>query len=97
MDQRTAANNLMRDKSISSPAQNSIRRLDELEGGQAGLIVSIKARSPEQLQELIAIGISPCSIVRMIENYAHHVVFKVDHKKFAADKEIASEIFVRTV
>jgi|SRR6266498_1566809 len=56
---------------------------------------SDRTNTPEQLRELMAMGISPNAVVRMIDNYARHVIFNVDHKKFAADKEITSGIAVQ--
>jgi len=78
-------------------AQNKIKQLDELEAGQTGLIVSIKAKTPENSQMLMAMGISSYAVVRMINNYPHHIIFKIDHRKFAADKEIGAMIFIQPV
>jgi ubiquinone/menaquinone biosynthesis C-methylase UbiE len=89
------------DELLISQAQTSIKSLPALERGQAGWIISIQTNIPEHLQELLVMGISPCATVRMIANYAHYVVFKVDNggytKEFAADIEIAAEITVQVL
>jgi Fe2+ transport system protein FeoA len=82
---------------ISSDTQNSLTQLDELEAGQRGLIVSIVSKTSESSQQLMAMGIVPDATVRMMNNFAHYIVFKVDQKKFAADKDIAARILVRKV
>jgi Fe2+ transport system protein FeoA len=73
---------------------DSIKRLHELERGQSGPIVWIKMKTPQRSRDLAAMGIFPLATVTMIANYAHHVIFKVDEREFAADREIASGIGV---
>lgn len=70
-------------------------KLDELENGQAGVIVSIDAKTRESSEMLADMEISPQAIVRMIDNYSSYLIFRVDHRKFAADKKIGAEIFVQ--
>ncbi|MBN2119389.1 MAG: ferrous iron transport protein A [Anaerolineales bacterium] len=83
------------EQNVSRP--NSIKQLDELEIGRAGLIVSIKMKSDETLRELTSMGISPYAIVRMFANQKSHFIFMVDSKKFAADREIAAGIMVQPI
>jgi Fe2+ transport system protein FeoA len=75
-------------------SEDSIKRLYELRRGQAGPIVWINISTPQRLQDLRAMGIFPYATVTMIANHDHHVIFRLDHRDFAADKEIASRIWV---
>ncbi len=80
-----------------SQAHASIKPLRELEPGQAGPIVSIQMNTPELSQELTAMGIAPNAVVRMVANHRSSFLFRIERKEFAADKEIASGIWVRTL
>ena len=83
------------DDSLFPQTQDTIKPLCELKRGQTGLIFSIKSNTPEHLQELLTMGITPNAIVSLIYNYGRYVVFKVNSKEFAADKEITSGIAVQ--
>ena len=85
------------DNPPSSETQNPLKQLDELGPGQSGLIVSIVSKTSKSSQQLMAMGIVPDATVRMMNNFAHYIVFKVDQKKFAADKDIAARILVQTI
>jgi Fe2+ transport system protein FeoA len=74
--------------------QASIKPLHALEHGQAGMIVAIQTKTPEQLGELTSMGIVPHVIVRLIDRYSRYVVFNVERKKYVADEETASGIAV---
>lgn len=85
------------DNSVPLESQNPLKQLDELGPGQDGLIVTIGSKTSESSQQLMAMGIVPDATVRMMNNFAHYIVFKIDQKKFVADKDIAARILVRTV
>ncbi len=78
-------------------APDSVIQLGELKVGQVGWIVSINTKQPESMHELSSMGISPHAAVRMLVNYGSHAIFRVNGKKFVADKEIAAGIWVQPV
>jgi Fe2+ transport system protein FeoA len=51
-------------------------------------------RTRRRAYELAALGILPCTTITMIANHGYSVIFKVDDREFAADREIASGIRV---
>lgn len=75
--------------------QITVKPLSLLEVGQAGWIVSLETKSVENERELTSLGISPQAIVRMFARHKSHFIFKVDDKKFVADREVAAGIMVR--
>jgi Fe2+ transport system protein FeoA len=75
-------------------ADNGVRPLDELKSGQSGQIVAI-AQNARQLQQLTALGVVQSAFVRVIDNQVHHVMFRVDGRKVAVDKEVAAGIAIR--
>jgi ubiquinone/menaquinone biosynthesis C-methylase UbiE/Fe2+ transport system protein FeoA len=82
------------DEHLISQARNSIKPLPALQRGQAGWIISIQPDVPERMQELLAMGISPYATVKMIANYAHYMIFMVDRREFAADRETTAGILL---
>jgi Fe2+ transport system protein FeoA len=85
------------DDSPQPPVQNAVKQLSELDAGQVGLIVSVEADSPGSSQKLVTMGILPNSVVRMMNRYAHYIIFKVDDRKFAAERAVGERILVQTI
>ncbi len=75
--------------------QQTGKPLSELEPGQLGCIISVGTNTPECLKELVAVGLTPGAIVRIVENSNTHLVFYIGDKKYVGDKASLSIIMAK--
>lgn len=73
----------------------SIVPLTDLKAGQNGMIVSIDKTHSDGCQKLIELGVSLHSYVRVFCNQSSHLIFDVNRKRIAADRDTAMKIKVQ--
>jgi Fe2+ transport system protein FeoA len=73
---------------------NLIRPLRDLDRAQKGRIVSVEAKTLQELQCLRRAGVLPGAEVDVIHNNSRYVHFVVGSDELAVDRQIASEIYV---
>ncbi|UCE39416.1 MAG: metal-dependent transcriptional regulator [Thermoplasmata archaeon] len=78
-----------------SMAGKVIHQLSELKRGQKGTVIYIQTRDHNMLKKLMAMGVLPGRILTLIQRSPSYV-FSVGRTQVVVDKEIASNIYVRT-
>ena len=68
--------------------------LDQLKKGETALVESLKTSHPKNLQKLLAMGIVPGRILRVIQRYPAFIL-QIDRTQAAMDRELAQMILVR--
>jgi Fe2+ transport system protein FeoA len=69
--------------------------LTDLKAGQNGIIVSIDEVHSDGCRQLIEMGVSLRSNVRVFCNQFHHLIFDVNRIRIAADRHTAMKIKVQ--
>ncbi len=72
----------------------NLSRLCDLKGNQRGKVVSIQAKTEQDLHGLLAAGVMQNSPVSVIYSDAKHVLFFSEGRELAVDHDIASQIYV---
>ena len=75
---------------------NRIIALSDLKPDQQGIVVNIKAKTPQELLKLMGAGIVPDARVNVMHSDKGHVLFFANYRELAMDHEIASSIYVKT-
>ncbi len=73
----------------------SIVPLTDLKTGQNGMIIFIDDRMSNACKQLMEMGVSIHSHVRVFSNQSHHLIFDVNGKRIAADWDTAMKIKVQ--
>lgn len=69
--------------------------LTDLKAGQNGIIVSIDKSHSDGCRQLIELGVSIQSYVRVFCNQSHHLIIDINRKRIAADRDTAMKIKVQ--
>jgi len=70
--------------------------LSQLLPGQQGKVAYVYAPEAARMQKLIAMGIMPGALIRLVQKFPSYV-FEAGHTQFAVDEQIADSIYVRLV
>lgn len=76
-----------------SPDKKEIT-LDRLKKGQSAVVKRLITEDSRNLQKLLAMGILPGRIVRVIQRYPVYIL-EVDRTRAAMDKELAQKIILK--
>jgi len=71
-------------------------RLDRLKKGETGMVSQLVTTDSKNLQKLLAMGIMPGRIIRVLQTYPAYVL-QIDRTQTAMDQELASRITVRKI
>jgi DtxR family Mn-dependent transcriptional regulator len=71
-------------------------RLDRLKKGETGMVSQLVTTDSKNLQKLLAMGIVPGRIIRVLQTYPAYIL-QIDRTQTAMDQELASRITVRKI
>ncbi len=72
-----------------------IHPLSELKNGQKGEVIYLQTHDKDLLKKLMAMGVLPQKKIQLIQR-SPSFVFSIGRTQVVVDKEIASNIYVRT-
>lgn len=79
-------------------SSDGMRPLSALEVGARGVVVGVRARSPEhaaRVDRLLAFGVTPGATVTMLQTFPG-IVFLCDQTELAVERAVADGVLVRT-
>jgi len=77
-----------------SSSDNEEITLDNLAKGQSAVVKRLITEDSKNLQKLLAMGILPGRIVRVVQRYPVYIV-EIDRTQAAMDKELAQKIVLK--
>ncbi len=81
-------------KDVKRAPKKLIMPLSDLKPNQKAMVSYLQTRDRGSIQKIIAIGALPKTEVVVLQKFPS-IVFRIGKSKFAIDKELASNIFVR--
>ena len=77
------------------PSQEEIT-LDRLKKGETGMVQRLDTSDSKNLQKLLALGIVPGRIIRVLQTYPAYIL-QIDRTQAAMDRGLAQKIIVKKI
>ena len=83
-------------RDIKKGPKKVVMRLSDLEVNQKAKVSYLQTNDRSALQKIIAMGVLPKTDIELIQKFPSYV-FRTGKTRFAIDRELASQIFVRII
>jgi Fe2+ transport system protein FeoA len=85
---------MYRSHSPQEPPEEEIS-LDQMKKGETGIVTRLVTSDSKNLQKLLAMGILPGRIVKVLQTYPAYIL-QIDRTQAAMDRELANKIIVKS-